>query len=107
MLRIDTARWGQTPDDLRRLAVEAPHARSRERFLALYEITQATCATAVAAETARHHQTVMRWVHRYNDGGPDALMFVHTGGLPFFADASKPGSTQRSGRLSPLRQRRR
>jgi hypothetical protein len=31
-----TARWGQTPEDLRRLATGAPHPRTRERFLALY-----------------------------------------------------------------------
>jgi len=47
MLHIDTARWGQTPEDLRRLATRAPHRCTRERFLALYEITQASCATRV------------------------------------------------------------
>jgi hypothetical protein len=40
MLRVDHARWDQTPVDLRRLATSAPHPRTRERFLALYEITQ-------------------------------------------------------------------
>lgn len=50
MLRVDHARWDQTPDDLRRLAVEAAHPRTRERFLALYEITQASCATRVAVQ---------------------------------------------------------
>ena len=47
MLFIDHARWGQTPEDLRRLATSAPHRRTRERFLALYEITQECCATPV------------------------------------------------------------
>lgn len=88
MLRIDCTRWGQTPDDLRRLAVEAVHPRTRERFLALYEITQASCATRVAAGTARHHQTVMGWVHAYNTRGPDALTWRHTGGHPPFARKS-------------------
>ena len=106
MLRIDHARWGQTPDDLRRLAVEAPHARTRERFLALYEITQSTCATGVAEETARHHQTVMRWVHWYNERGPDALTWHHTGGHPPFAQRSKRHSEPRSARPSSPRRRR-
>ena len=49
MLRVDYARWGGTADDLRHVALSAPHARTRERALALYEITQGSCATRVAA----------------------------------------------------------
>ena len=73
MLRVDHERWGQRPEDLRNLAVKAPHARSRERFLALYEITQGSNATRVATRIGRHPQDVMKWVHRYNAGGPDAV----------------------------------
>jgi hypothetical protein len=89
MLRIDTARWGQTPEDLRRLATSAPHPRTRERFLALYEITQANCATQVAPRTHRHPQTVMGWVHLYNQCGPEALVYRRTGGRPPFAHESQ------------------
>ena len=85
MLRVDYARWGQTPEDLRHLALSAPHARTRERALALYEITHGSCATRVAARTGRHPQTVMGWVHAYNAQGPDALGFHRTGGRPPFA----------------------
>src|SRR4051812_28183666 len=49
MLRVEFARWDQTPADLRELAMSASHLRTRERFLALYEITQESCATRVAA----------------------------------------------------------
>ena len=66
MLHVDYARWDQTPEDLRRLATSAAHQRTRERFLALYEITQESCATRVAARTRRHPQTVMEWLHLYN-----------------------------------------
>jgi hypothetical protein len=38
MLRVDHARWGQTPEELRQLATSAGHQRTRERFLALYEL---------------------------------------------------------------------
>src|SRR4051812_19531524 len=58
MLRVEYARWGQSPEDLRRLAMSAPHARTRERALALYDIAQGSCATRVAARTGRHPQTV-------------------------------------------------
>ena len=85
MLRVDCARWGQTPDDLRHLALSAPHARTRERALALFDITQHRCATQVAMRTGRRAHTVMDWVHAYNAQGPDALAFRRTGGRrPFF-----------------------
>ena len=55
MLSVDHARWGQTPEDLRRLALSAPHPRTRERFLALYDITQQSRgATRIAARAGRH-----------------------------------------------------
>ena len=82
MLRVDHARWGQTPEELRQLATSAGHQRTRERFLALYEITQALCATQVAGRTGRHPQTVMEWLHLYNERGPAALAYRRTGGRP-------------------------
>jgi hypothetical protein len=107
MLRIDCARWGQTPEDLRQVATSAPHPRTRERFLALYEITRACCATRVAPQTNRHPQTVMEWVHLYNNGGPEALAYRRTGGRrPLFARASKPSSARPSAPPSARRQRR-
>src|SRR3954447_6420023 len=82
---VDCARWGQTSEDLRHLALSAPHARTRERALALFDITQHSCATQVAGRTGRRAHTVMDWVHAYNPGGPDALAFRRTGGRrPFF-----------------------
>jgi transposase len=80
MLRVECTRWGQTPADLRRLAMSAPHPRTRERFLALYEITQESNATRVASGIGRHPQKVRQWVHRYNGGGPDAVSYRRTGG---------------------------
>ena len=96
MLRVDHARWDQTPADLRRLAMSASHRRTRERFLALYEITQESCATRVAARTRRHPQTVTEWLHLYNTRGPEALAYQRTGGRPPFAQRSKPALVRRS-----------
>lgn len=65
MIRPDVAKWGQTADDLRRLAVEAPHPRTRERFLALCMIaSNQTNATLWAARTGRDDESVLGWVHR-------------------------------------------
>src|SRR3954447_11538010 len=95
VLRVDRARWGQTPEDLRHLALSAPHARTRERALALFDITQHRCATQVAVRTGRRAHTVMEWVHAYNQGGPDALTVRRTGGRrPFFARAAKPNAAR-------------
>src|SRR3954464_11906074 len=85
MLRVESARWGQTPADLRELAMSAPHRRTRERFLALYEITQESCATRVAERTHRHPQTVMEWLPLSNTGGPEALTYPRSGGRPLCA----------------------
>ena len=96
MLRVEYAHWGQSPEDLRGLAMSAPHARTRERALALYEIAQGSCATRVAGRTGRHPQTVMGWVHAYNAQGPDALGFRRTGGRPPFALRSRRRFVRRS-----------
>ena len=106
MLHVDYDRWGQTPEDLRQLATDAAHQRTRERFLALYEVTQASCATQVAARTRRHPQTVMEWLHLYNTRGPEALTFRRSGGRPPFAQRSRPGSVRSSAPPSMPRRRR-
>ena len=96
MLRVDHARWDQTLADLRELAMSASHPRTRERFLALYEITQESCASRVAERTRRHPQTVMEWLHLDNTGGPAALVYQRTGGRPPFARRSRPVLARRS-----------
>ena len=106
MLRVDYARWGQSPEDLRCLAVSAPHARTRERALALFEITQGRCATRLAGRTGRHPQTVMGWVHAYNEHGSAALLYRRSGGRPPFARGSRRLWAKRSAppnRLQPSR----
>ena len=107
VLRVDYARWGQTPEDLRHLALSAPHARTRERARALFDITQHRCATQVAMRTGRRAHTVMGWVHAYNTQGPSALTFRRTGGRrPFFAHTVKPNSARSSASPSARPRRR-
>jgi hypothetical protein len=93
---VDHQRWNQTVADLRHLALSAAHPRSRERFLALHEIAQGSCATTVAARTGRRAQTVMGWLHAYNEHGPEALSYQRTGGRPPFAQISPPPWASRS-----------
>lgn len=82
MLRLDCQKWEESPEDLRKHAFQAEHPRTRERFLALYEITQGKSATQVGRGTQRNPQTVMEWVHRYNEQGPSRLLYERTGGRP-------------------------
>ena len=101
MLSVDHARWSQTPEDLRRLAMSAPHPRTRERFLALHDITQQSRgATRIAARAGRHPQTVMGWLHACNAHGPDVLIYCRTGGRPPIVPAPMPGSARSSARPS-------
>lgn len=91
MIQPDFAKWNQTAEDIRRLSIEAPHMRTRERFQALYMIgTGQKNATEWAAEIKRKNQTVHDWVHRYNASGPVSLHYQRTGGRsPFSCEASK------------------
>jgi transposase len=105
VLRVDYGRWGQTAADLRWLALNTAHPRSRERFLALHDIAQGRCATDVAARTNRRPRTVMDWLHAYNDHGPEALVYRRTGGRPPFVRPSRPASVRQSVRPSSRRPR--
>lgn len=81
MLRPDCAKWNQSPTDLLKLSQDAPHPRSRERYLALYMIsTGQSNATHWAKQSGRENQTVMGWVHLYNEKGPEGVAYRHSGG---------------------------
>jgi transposase len=92
MIRPDFAKWGQTSAEIYQLSLKAPHARTRERFQALHMIsTQQVNATEWAKQIGRRNQTVMGWVHQYNEQGPQSLCYQRTGGRPpLFASGSKP-----------------
>ena len=90
MLTPNLAKWQQNVNDLFRAALAAAHPRTRERFLALYHLAgEGGGATAYAGKTERDRCTVMDWVHRYNEGGPQALIYKRSGGpRPFFRTAT-------------------
>ena len=82
------------------MALRAPHPRTRERALALFDMAQGRCATQVAVRTGRRAQTLMGWVHAYNERGPEALVYRRTGGRPPFAPGSRRASARRCARPS-------
>ena len=91
MVRPDFAKWGQTPEEIYQHSLKAAHARSRERFQALYVIgTQQINATEWAKHIGRKNQTVMGWVHKYNRQGPEGVQYQRTGGpAPLLASHKK------------------
>lgn len=95
MIRPDFAKWEQTAEDIRQLSIAAPHARTRERFQALYMIgTEQRNATEWAEVIGRQDQTVHGWVHKYNAAGPESLSYRRTGGNhPLFRKQSKHKSS--------------
>ena len=91
MIRPDLSKWGQTLDDLRRLSTESSHSRTRQRFLALFMVASGHYnATQWASKIDLQDETVMRWIHLYNQSGPQALIYQRTGGRPPFLPPSRP-----------------
>ena len=97
MIRVEMQKWGQSLDDLKRLALQAPHHRTRERFLALSLIADGSHnATTWAARFGRQDDTVLHWLHLYNEKGPDALTYRRTGGPAPFLRPIRPANSSRS-----------
>ena len=96
MLRLDYAQWNQKPEELLQLSMEAKNQRSRERYLALYRIGSGQSnATQWTAQICRENQTVMGWVHRDNEAGPEGVAYQNSGGrTPFLPKMSKPPLSQ-------------
>ena len=81
MIRPDFQKWVQSAEDIQRLSIEAEHVRSRERFQALYMIgTGQANASQWAKQIKRRKQTVLAWIHRYNEKGPTGIKYQHSGG---------------------------
>ena len=90
MIRPDVTKWEQTLADLRLLSLNAEHERTRERFQALYMIAMGQSnATSWADEIGRSDETVLKWVHTYNQQGPAGLLYQRTGGRPPFLANNK------------------
>ena len=94
MIRPDFAKWNQDAEKMRRLSLEAEHPRSRERFQALYMIGSGQKnASQWAQQINRQKQTVLKWVHRYNEFGPEHITYQATGGAqPKLSEAEKKRS---------------
>ena len=85
MLKVDCVRWNQSKEPPTTPPPPPEHPRTRERLMALYEISEGKSATQVGKQSNRNPQTVMEWVHRYNQEGLKAVKYQRSGGRnPFF-----------------------
>ena len=90
MICVQFTKWNQSLQDLRLTSLNASHPRTRERFHALYLIASGQFnATTCAAHVGRQDETVLAWVHLYNERGPDALVYRHTGGRAPFLPSNR------------------
>ena len=90
MVRPDLARWSLTVESLTELCLHAPHPRTRERLLALRDIARGSCASVLCKPLGRHVTTVLKWVHDFNARGPQALIFLPSGGSPSHSERLGP-----------------
>ena len=83
--------------------MQGSQRRRRERFQALYLIASGRFhATTCAARIGWHDETVLGWVHRYNEHGPDALTYRRTGGrAPLLTSDNRSRSPRSSRRAAP------
>ena len=82
MLRVDLQRWNLTPDLLTLLLLQTPCNRTRERLWALEQIARGSCASRLTGALGRHLGTVLKWVHDFERGGLEAIVYRHSGGRP-------------------------
>ncbi|MFO7597467.1 MAG: winged helix-turn-helix domain-containing protein [Desulfocurvibacter africanus] len=73
MLGIDP-KWGQTPQSLLERVISAEDPHLRRRFLALYFIASGDSGVAAAAKVGRCRAQVAKWVRKFNESGPQALV---------------------------------
>lgn len=82
MVRPDFAKWNENAELLRQMEIEASHPRSRERYQALYMVgSQGYSASQWAQKIGRENETVLRWIHQYNQGGSGSVGYQHSGGV--------------------------
>lgn len=90
LLRPELNRWSLNEESLAELCLHAPHPRTRERLLALRDIARGSCASALCKPLGRHLTTVLHWVHNFNERGPQALIYRHSGGAASQKDPLVP-----------------
>ncbi len=75
-------RWRMDEAEVRRRMYRASTPRERERWHAVWLLTQGWTAAAVGRALERDGHTIGQWARAFAEGGPKALVFEQTGGSP-------------------------
>jgi len=76
------SRWQVDAAAVRARMYQAPTARERERWHAVWLALQGWSVAQVAEALGRDPHTVGYWLAEFGRGGPAGLTFRHTGGPP-------------------------
>jgi transposase len=71
---VKVARTGHTPAWLRAYAAKSDDAAQTRRLLAIALVLEGASRLEAARQTGMDRQTLRDWVHRYNEGGIEALV---------------------------------
>jgi transposase len=72
-MAVQLTRDEHSAAELRREAARCNDAAAARRMLALAMVEDGACRMDAARQCGMDRQTLRDWVHRYNDGGVDAL----------------------------------
>ena len=92
--------WDMGAKDLRRRMIPAPTPRERERWYAILLPAQGLTGAATAA-LERDPHTIGRWAAAFGEGGPIALIFEQTGGVPPALGETQQAELRAAGRELP------
>lgn len=74
--------WGLDDAIARDQMYRAPTARERERWHAVWLVSQGWSAARVAHALGRDPHTIGAWLDAFRSHGPEGLVFAQTGGSP-------------------------
>ena len=75
-------KWQLDTQAVRRLVYTAENARERERWHAVWLMTQGWTAAQVAKALERDAHTIGEWMENLSERGAEGLMFEKSGGSP-------------------------
>lgn len=81
-IAVSMERWRMDGKALRERMYRAPTPRERERWHALWLLSQGWTIAKVAEMLERDAHTIAGWLGEYAEKGPEALAFEQSGGAP-------------------------
>lgn len=81
-VRLDLGHWHMDVKGVRELMYRAPTPRERERWHAVWLLSQGWTVNQVAEALERDVRTIDEWLADFQQHGPAGLAFEQSGGSP-------------------------